>query len=81
MKATGMVRAIDQQGRLVIPAEIRKNLGLEIHDSVEMYSTEEGLVIKKYSPACIFCDSLEDTIIYNGKYICKNCLSHLKRNK
>lgn len=81
MKATGMVRVIDDMGRLVIPAEIRKNLGLKVRDSVEFYSTDEGLVLKKYAPACIFCNSTEDMILYNDKYICKNCRKKLNTDE
>lgn len=81
MKATGMVRVIDDMGRLVIPAEIRKNLGLKVRDSVEIYSTDDGLVLKKYAPACIFCNSTEDMILYNDKYICKNCRNKLNNEE
>ncbi len=79
MKATGMVRPIDKQGRLVIPAELRKVLNIDVHDAVEMYSTDDGLVVKKYEPACIFCDSAEDTILYNEKYICRKCLAKIQK--
>ena len=78
MKSTGMVRAVDKMGRVVIPKEIRKQLQIENDvDSFEIYMDGDRVVLQKYQPTCIFCDSLSDSVEYNGYNICKNCIETL----
>lgn len=78
MKSTGMVRAVDKMGRVVIPKEIRKQLQIENDvDSFEIYMDGDRVVLQKYQPTCIFCDSLSDSVEYNGYNICKNCIDKL----
>lgn len=79
MKATGHVRRIDNLGRLVLPKDIRKALGIISGiDSVEFFLEEDKLVIKKYSPHCIFCGSVDNIKIFKDRNICENCLKELK---
>ncbi len=80
MKATGMIRSLDQLGRIVIPVELRRVLGIEIGDGLEFYSDEKTIVLKKYEPACIFCDNASDIKVYKGKNVCGECYSQLKNN-
>lgn len=78
MKATGMVRKVDTLGRVVIPKEIRKNFNLEVDDPLEIFVNDnDEIVLKKYEPACIFCASTEDVVVYNGRQICKDCIEKL----
>ena len=58
MKSTGMVRKIDELGRIVMPAEIRQTLGLQVRDAMEIYIDGDRIVLKKYQPSCIFCSCL-----------------------
>lgn len=78
MKATGMVRAIDKVGRIVIPIEIRKQYNIECGDSLEMFTDNDTIVLRKYQPACIFCGDAKDTKTFNDVKICRNCLERLK---
>lgn len=78
MKSTGIVRKLDELGRIVLPSEIRKSLHLNVKDPVEIYISGESIVLRKYLPACIFCDNADDIINFKGKNICKNCLTKLK---
>ncbi|NLM72595.1 MAG: AbrB/MazE/SpoVT family DNA-binding domain-containing protein [Clostridiaceae bacterium] len=80
MKATGMIRSLDQLGRIVIPVELRRVLGIEIGDGLEFYSDEKTIVLKKYEPACIFCDNASDIKVYKGKNVCGECYAQLKEN-
>lgn len=73
MKATGIVRKIDELGRIVLPIETRKILGINTKDPVEIYMDNDSIILRKYEPACMFCGSADDTIRFNGKLICKNC--------
>jgi len=80
MKSTGIVRKVDELGRVVIPIELRRTLGIEEKDALEIYVDGEHIILKKYEPACIFCDDARDVIVYKGKNICKKCLAELSQN-
>lgn len=73
MKAIGVVRKVDELGRIVIPVELRRNLGIEILDSAEFFIDGDAIVLKKYSPGCVFCGQAKDVINYKGKRICSKC--------
>jgi len=77
MKATGIVRKVDELGRVVIPIELRRTLGIEIKDGLEIFVDEEKIILRKYEPACIFCQSAEHVISYHGKMICQQCIDSL----
>lgn len=78
MKATGIVRKIDNLGRIVIPKELRETMNIEVKDPIEIYVDEnDKIILKKYQPACIFCGNAEDTIDYKGKVICSECLEKI----
>jgi transcriptional pleiotropic regulator of transition state genes len=78
MKSTGIVRQMDSLGRIVLPIELRRTLGIARKDPLEIYVTEEGIVLKKVQPACIFCGSAEDVVAFRDKLVCKSCLEELK---
>ncbi len=77
MKSTGIVRKVDELGRIVIPIELRRTLGIAQKDALEIYVDGEQIILKKYQPSCIFCEDARDVIDYKGKNICKNCLVDL----
>ena len=78
MKATGIVRKVDELGRIVLPIELRRNLGIEIKDPIEIYVDGDYIVLKKYEPACIFCGNAKDVTRIHDKNVCANCISELK---
>lgn len=77
MKSTGIVRNIDELGRIVIPKEIRKKLGIENSDPVEIYVEGDKILLAKYHPACHFCAATDDIMEFKGKVICKACAEEL----
>ncbi len=79
LKSTGVVRKVDELGRIVIPIELRRTMGIEEKDALEIYVDSEKIILKKYEPACIFCSNAEDVINYKGKNICKSCLTQLSK--
>lgn len=82
MKATGIVRKIDNLGRIVIPKELRETMNINVKDPIEIYVDDnDKIILKKYQPACIFCGNAEDTIEYNGKIICYSCLDDIVEKK
>ncbi len=77
-KSVGIVRKVDTLGRIVIPGELRKTFNIQINDPLAIYVNDnDEIILKKYEPACIFCDHTDDVIVFNGKQICKNCISKL----
>lgn len=78
MKSTGIVRKVDELGRIVLPIELRRTLDIAEKDSLEIYMDGSAIVLKKYQPACIFCDDTKDIVLYHGKNICAKCLKGLK---
>ena len=81
MKSTGVVRRVDELGRIVIPIELRRTLDIAEKDALEIYVDGEQIILKKYEPACIFCVDARDVINYKGKNICKKCLEEIRNNK
>lgn len=79
LKSTGIVRKVDELGRVVIPIELRRTLNIEEKDSLEIYVDGEHIILKKYEPACIFCGNAKDITVYKGKNICPNCMNELKK--
>lgn len=77
MKSTGIVRNIDELGRIVVPKEIRKKLGISNTDPVEIYVEDDKIILTKYLPVCHFCGNVNDLTEHMGKNICKECISSL----
>jgi transcriptional pleiotropic regulator of transition state genes len=78
MKATGIVRKVDELGRVVLPKELRRTLGIEEKDGLEIFVNDNQIILRKYEPACIFCGNANDVMTYKGKNVCKKCLSGMK---
>ncbi|MBQ1407530.1 MAG: AbrB/MazE/SpoVT family DNA-binding domain-containing protein [Eubacterium sp.] len=78
MKATGIVRPVDALGRVVIPVELRRNLGIATNDSLEIFVDGQFIMLKKYEPACIFCGDAKDVEVVKGKCVCRKCLKEIK---
>ena len=74
MKSTGIVRKVDELGRIVLPIELRRTLGIEEKDRIEIFVDGESIILRKYQPACIFCDNAKDIINYKGTNICPACI-------
>ena len=78
MKSTGIVRKVDELGRIVLPIELRRTLNIDIKDPLEIYVDGESIMLKKYQPACVFCNNIENIVYFNGKRVCANCVEKLK---
>ena len=78
MKATGIVRKVDELGRIVLPMELRRTLGIQKEDPVEIFVDENNIILRKYEPACIFCGSATGVSIIRNKNICRVCLDEIK---
>lgn len=78
MKSTGVVKRIDELGRIVLPKNVRCPMGIETGDNVEIFTDGDKIILKKFQSACIFCDEADDVIFFNEKRVCKACLEKIK---
>ncbi|MCL2611267.1 MAG: AbrB/MazE/SpoVT family DNA-binding domain-containing protein [Defluviitaleaceae bacterium] len=74
MKSTGIVRKVDELGRIVLPIELRRTLGIEERDSLEIFVDNEKVILKKYQPADIFTGEMDDLIEFHGKKVSKESI-------
>jgi len=77
LKSTGIVRKVDELGRIVIPVELRRNFEISDNDSLEIYVEDDKIILKKHEPSCIFCKAADNIQVYKNKNICLNCLKEL----
>lgn len=77
MKSTGIVRKVDELGRVVLPIELRRTLDINPRDPLEIFIEGETVILKKYEPACIFCGQASDVELFKGKNICPDCKGEL----
>ena len=77
MKSTGIVRKVDELGRIVLPIELRHTLDINEKDPLEIFVDGGSIILRRYEPACIFCNDARDIINYKGRNICPNCIKEL----
>jgi len=75
MKSVGIVRKIDQIGRLVLPIGLRNTLEIKDNDGLEIFTETDRIILRKYKPACLFCGDNVELKQFKGKRVCKKCLS------
>ncbi|HHW45681.1 MAG TPA: AbrB/MazE/SpoVT family DNA-binding domain-containing protein [Clostridiales bacterium] len=82
MKATGMLRKVDELGRIVIPKELRRQYNVEDNkDFFEIFVEDDAIILKKYQPSCIFCGELKEISNYKGHNICSSCIQAISNLK
>lgn len=79
MKSTGIVRRVDELGRVVIPIELRNKFGIVEKDPIEIFVDGTSIILKKYEPNCIFCGSSKKLVSYNEKLVCSKCAEKLNK--
>lgn len=81
MKSTGIVRKVDELGRVVIPIELRRTLNIGEKDALEIFVEGETIILKKYEPACVFCGQAKDVRNLKGKNVCPKCIGEIAELK
>ncbi|OXS54072.1 AbrB family transcriptional regulator [Cohnella sp. CIP 111063] len=79
MKATGIVRKVDELGRIVLPIELRRTMGIGEKDPIEIFVDGERIMLRKYEPTCIFTGSSENLVYFRGKMVSRDCIEEMKR--
>ncbi len=74
MKATGIIRRVDDLGRIVLPIELRRMLDIEERDELEIFMENDQIVLRKYEPACCFCGAERKLVSYQNKNVCRDCI-------
>jgi transcriptional pleiotropic regulator of transition state genes len=77
MKSTGIVRKVDQLGRIVVPKELITTLNINAKDELEFCIDNENIVMKKRESACVFCSRMKDTFSFKGRSVCKECMAKI----
>jgi transcriptional pleiotropic regulator of transition state genes len=77
MKSTGIIRKVDDLGRIVLPIELRRTLDIAERDELEIYMENDRIILQKYEPACIFCGSSRGLVSYRRKNICQDCIKRM----
>lgn len=80
MKATGIIRNVDELGRIVIPKEMRKKMEIESSDPVEIFVEDDRIILTKYYPSCLFCGGNDAVTEFKGKKVCAACIEEMKNN-
>jgi len=79
MKSTGIVRKVDELGRVVIPKELRDTMDITEGTPLEIYVEGSTIILKKYEPGCVFCNNVKDVIDFKGKNICPDCIIEIRK--
>lgn len=77
LKSTGIVRRVDELGRVVIPVELRRTHAIDEKDSLEIYVDGDKIILRKYEPACVFCGDAHQVETFKGKFVCTSCRSSM----
>lgn len=80
MKATGITRKIDELGRIVLPIEIRRKFNIDYKDTIDIFTDDDKIILKKYEPSCIFCGEADGVKNFKGKNVCAGCAKELVKN-
>ena len=79
MKSTGIVRKVDELGRIVLPIELRRTLDISERDALEIYVDGTSIILRKHESSCVFCGSSKDVTVFKDKNICAACMSELSK--
>ena len=80
MKSSGIVRKIDELGRIVLPSEMRARLELDAGVGVEIFFEGDSITLKKYQATCVICGESSDLVDFKNKKVCRHCIAEMKGN-
>jgi transcriptional pleiotropic regulator of transition state genes len=79
MKPAGIVRKVDQLGRIVLPKSLRRRYLMNEGDPIEILVQGDHIILERYRPRCVFCTSVEGVVEFKDKFICRSCAAELDR--
>lgn len=81
MKSIGIVRRVDELGRIVLPIELRRDMGVQEKDALEIFVEGECIILKKHEEGCVICRSTKGLIEYKKHKICTDCVNVVREMK
>ena len=78
MKSTGIIRKVDDLGRIVLPIELRRMLNIVERDELEIFVESDRIILCKYESSCIFCGKDQNLVEHASKNVCCNCINKLR---
>lgn len=79
MKSTGIIRRVDELGRVVLPIELRNRFEITEKDPMEIFVDGSCIILKKHEPFCVFCEDTKNLVNFQGKLVCKKCINKLNQ--
>ncbi len=79
MKSTGIIRKVDELGRVVLPIELRRTLDIAERDELEIFTENDRIILQKHESSCVFCGSVQGLTSYKGKNLCRTCTRNIAR--
>jgi len=79
VKSTGIVRKVDELGRIVIPIEMRRTLDVAERDDMEIFVEGNRIILQKHESSCIFCSATQGLVTFKGKNICRSCVRNISK--
>ena len=79
MKKTGITRAIDEVGRIVLPKELRATMDLNTKDELDISVDGDRIILKKIQPSCIFCGNSENLVEFKENKLCRSCIAEIAK--
>jgi len=77
LKPAGVVRKVDQLGRIVLPKSLRKRYQMNEGDPVEILVQGDHIILERYHPRCVFCGSIDDVREFKERYLCSACITEM----
>ena len=81
MNDTGIVRRVDDLGRIVIPMELRRTLGINVKDPMAIFVEDDKIILEKHRDVCALCGSSENVSEFKNRPICQTCVEEIKKKK
>jgi transcriptional pleiotropic regulator of transition state genes len=79
--STAMIRPVDPLGRAVLPKELRDIMSINKRDSLEIFTDDDNsIILKKYNPGCLFCNSMDNLVKYKDRLVCKQCIAEINKD-
>lgn len=79
IKATGIIRKVDELGRIVIPMELRRTLGINEHDPLEIFTSDKSIILRPYKVGCLGCGEMRGLVEVSGISLCPACVKAFER--
>jgi transcriptional pleiotropic regulator of transition state genes len=75
----GSTRRIDHLGRIVLPIELRRSLGINDGDEIEITARGDRIILRKLDPTCAICGAADELVEMHDKHVCSSCIAEIRQ--